>query len=396
LTNTDIEILRAYYYSSTYANRDSFKSIQKLKTMLADSLEKIPELMVMQESRKPKQAYVLDRGNYDAPTTKVYPNTPEKIFSFANNLPKNRLGLSQWLVDANNPLTARVAVNRFWQNIFGTGIVKTSEDFGNQGELPSHKELLDYLSTYYVESGWNTKKLIKLIVSSATYQQNSKATKKLLEIDAENRLLARGPANRLTAEMLRDNALAASGLLVKRIGGKSVKPYQPVGLWEINNTSYVPDSSTDVYRRSLYVIVKRSVPHPTLATFDAPSRSYCTNRRQKTNTPLQALVTLNDPAFLEASKVIGEEMTKAENDTIGITNAYRKLTGKTPKTSELNLLLDLKKTEFEKFNKNKNKAKSWLSVGYYKINPKLDPRLVAANTILANVILNSDACLTKR
>jgi Protein of unknown function (DUF1553)/Protein of unknown function (DUF1549)/Planctomycete cytochrome C/Concanavalin A-like lectin/glucanases superfamily len=396
LTNSDLEILKKQYTSSTFSKSNTNKNLQRLKIIMADSLEKIPELMVMQESKKPKQAYVLDRGYYDSPTVKVYPNTPEKIFKFANNLPKNRLGLAYWLVDEENPLTARVAVNRFWQNIFGVGIVKTSEDFGNQGELPSHKELLDYLSTYYVQSGWNTKKLIKLIVSSATYQQDSKASKKLMEIDSENRLLAHGPANRLTAEMIRDNALAASGLLVKKIGGKSVKPYQPAGLWEINNTTYIPDNNQDVYRRSLYVIVKRSVPHPTLATFDAPSRSYCVNRRQKTNTPLQALVTLNDPAFLEASKVIGEDMTKAENDSLGITKAYLKLTGKTPKPAELYLLLDLKKVEFEKFKKNKNKARAWLSVGYYQIDPKLDPRLVAANTVVANVILNSDACLTKR
>src|SRR6185295_19443090 len=210
----------------------------------------------------------------------------------------------------------------------GVGLVKTSEDFGNQGEFPSHPELLDWLAIQFRESGWNVKELNKLIVMSATYRQDSRVTPEVREKDPDNRLLARGPAFRLSAEMIRDNALAASGLLNKEIGGKSVKPYQPEGLWQINNTNYVSDTGKAVYRRSLYILVKRTVPHPTLATFDGSSRSYCVVRRQKTNTPLQALVTLNDPTFVEAARVLGEQMTRINDKRKAITDTYRKLTGR--------------------------------------------------------------------
>ncbi len=252
-----------------------------------------------------KVARLLDRGNYDALGEKVFPATPERIFPFPKNLPKNRYGLAQWLTLPDNPLTARVAVNRYWQLFFGTGLVKTTEDFGNQGELPSHPKLLDWLAVTFRQSGWNVKQLVRTIVTSATYRQSSHASKALYELDPQNRLLARGPAGRLSAEMMRDNALAASGLINRELGGLSIKPYQPDGLWRINGATYVPDSGDKVYKRSLYVMIKRSVPNPTLGTFDATSRSFCTVRRQKTNTPLQALVTLNDPTFVEAARVLG-------------------------------------------------------------------------------------------
>ena len=268
---------------------------------------------------------MLQRGSYEAPGEEVFPATPSSVLPFPDELPKNRLGLAQWLTREDHPLTARVAVNRFWQNFFGTGLVKTAEDFGNQGEMPSHPELLDWLAIYFRENGWDIKKLQKLIVMSATYRQDSRASVDAREKDAENRWLSHGPANRMSAEMIRDNALAASGLMRKEIGGKSMKPYQPEGLWEINNTHYVPDTGQVVYRRSLYVVVKRTVPNPTLSTFDAPSRSYCVVRRQRTNTPLQSLVTLNDPTFVEAACVLGEVMAKEGNSSQSILNAYRNL-----------------------------------------------------------------------
>jgi Protein of unknown function (DUF1553) len=349
----------------------------------------------MQEMPKPKVTHLLHRGQYDALGEEVKPNTPKDILAFPANLPKNRLGLAQWLTDGNNPLTARVAVNRIWQNFFGTGIVKTTEDFGNQGEMPSHPELLDWLAVNFQED-WDVKKLNKLIVMSATYRQDSKATKEMRERDPENRLLSHGPSNRLSAEMVRDNALAVSGLINKKIGGKSVKPYQPDGLWEINNTHYTQDSSDAIYRRSLYVVVKRSVPNPTLGTFDAPSRSYCVVRRQKTNTPLQALVTLNDPTFIEAAKVMGESMTKQADTRKAIIDIYRKLTSKTPSERELDLLLSLQKAEYEQFKQNIDKTKGWLKTGLYKIDPTLEAAAVAANAIVASTILNSDATITKR
>ena len=372
------------------------RNLQQMRTLLSDSIAGIPELSVMQDMPKPRKTFILKRGNYDAFGDEVFPNTPESILPFPGDLPKNRYGLALWLTNDNHPLTARVAVNRIWQNFFGTGLVKTSEDFGNQGELPSHPELLDWLAVTFRESGWDTKKLCKLIAMSATYRQDSKAGSAVMAKDPENRLLSHGPSLRLSAEMIRDNALMASGLLNQKIGGKSVKPYQPGGLWEINNTTYKADSGNDVYRRSLYVVIKRSVPNPTLATFDATSRSYCVVRRQKTNTPLQALVTLNDPTFVEASKVMGEQISEISDPGKGITEIYRKLTGVEPARPELELLKRLQVSELSKFRGDFKKTKGWLSAGQYEVNKNLEPAMVAANAVVASVILNSDATLTKR
>ena len=345
---------------------------------------------------QPRKTHILLRGNYDAPGEEVSPNTPAAILPFAPNLPRNRLGLALWMTDAKHPLTARVAVNRYWQNFFGTGLVKTTEDFGNQGEMPSHPELLDWLAVSFMESGWDVKKLNKLIVMSATYRQSSVASAEMKVKDPANRLLSHGPAVRLSAEMMRDNALLASSLLNPTIGGKSVKPYQPPGLWEINNTSYQADSGNAVYRRSLYVIVKRSVPNPTLSTFDGSSRSYCVVRRQQTNTPLQALVTLNDPTFVEAAKVLGEQLSKETNVAEGIKKMYRKLTGVVPDEKELALLQKLQLTELGKFKKDPRKAKGWLAAGQYVVDKNTDAATVAADAVVASVILNSDATITKR
>lgn len=396
LNENDKAVLKDYYFSAISSEvLEAQKQLQKQRTALSDSSEKIAEIMVMQEMPKPKITHLLHRGQYDALGEEVKPNTPKNILTFPANLPKNRFGLAQWLTNENHPLTARVAVNRFWQNFFGTGIVKTTEDFGNQGEMPSHPDLLDWLAVTFREN-WDVKKLNKLIVMSATYRQESKAIKEIRERDPENRLLSHGPANRLSAEMVRDNALAVSGLLNKKIGGKSVKPYQPEGLWEINNTHYTQDSSDAIYRRSLYVLVKRSVPNPTLGTFDAPSRSYCVVRRQKTNTPLQALVTLNDPTFIEAAKVMGESMARESDNKKAIVNIYRKLTSKIPSDRELDLLINLQKAEYEQFKQNPEKTKGWIKTGFYKIDPTLDVATVAANAVVASTILNSDATITKR
>jgi hypothetical protein len=389
--------LEDYYFSAVHQPSITLRNeLKNERNALSDATEEVQELMVMKESDTPKPSFLLERGNYDSPGEQVFPNTPDRILPMPKNLPKNRYGLAQWLTHPDHPLTARVAVNRLWQNIFGIGLVKTAEDFGNQGELPSHPKLLDYLAVSFTESDWDVKKIIKEMVMSAAYQQDSKTSKELLNRDKENRLLARGPARRLTAEMIRDNALAASGLLNKKMGGPSVKPYQPDGLWRINGATYIPDTTDEVYRRSLYVIVKRSVQNPTLGTFDATSRSYCVVRRQKTNTPLQALVTLNDPTFVEVSKVLGERMAKEENVEKSIMITYNKLTGKLPKAKELALLKELQQKELSKFNASISKAKGWLETGFYEINPELDMPLVAANAVVANVILNSDAALMRR
>jgi hypothetical protein len=390
-------ILSQYYVSAIHERVQlNAGELKKLRNSLADSVENIKDFMVMRESPEPKKTFLLQRGSYSAPGEEVFANTPAAIFPFPKEFPKNRLGLAKWLTHKDHPLTARVAVNRIWQNFFGMGLVKTTEDFGNQGAMPTHPELLDWLAIQFIESGWDLKKLNKMIVMSATYRQDSKATPILKEKDPENLLLARGPSVRLSAEMIRDNVLTASGLINKQVGGPSVKPYQPDGLWEINNTTYTADTGSALYRRSLYVLVKRSVPNPTLSTFDAGSRSYCVVRRQKTNTPLQALVTLNDPTFVEASRVIGEEMCSQNDANTAIVNVFRKLTGRKPMDGELRLLVDLKETSLNKFRQNPSKAKGWLTIGQYKSSKQFEPALLAANAVVANTIMNADASITKR
>lgn len=397
LSDTALNELKQYYFSAVHPGiRKLRNDLKQMRTALADSAESVKEIMVMQEMAEPKKSFILKRGNYDQLGEEVFPNTPASILPFPESLPRDRYGLAQWLAHEDHPLTARVAVNRFWQNFFGTGLVKTTEDFGNQGELPSHPELLDWLAVKFMESGWNVKALNKLIVMSATYRQDSRATPEMREKDPENRFLARGPAFRMPAEMIRDNALAASGLMNTKIGGKSVKPYQPEGLWQINNANYVADTGAAVYRRSLYVLAKRSVPNPTLATFDATSRSYCVVRRQTTNTPLQALVTLNDPTFIEAARALGAQMAKASDSRTAIRDTFKKLTGRTPSEKEVDLLVDLQKSQLKKFNAHPGKARGWLNTGQYIVESNSDTLLVAANAVVVSTILNADATLTKR
>jgi hypothetical protein len=271
----------------------------------------IPRTLVAEEG-DPMPAYVLKRGDYDKPLHQVERGVPSFLGSLPDGAPVNRLGLAQWLVSNQNPLTARVFVNRLWQQHFGTGIVKTSEDFGNQGEWPMDKALLDWLATRFVASGWRVKAMHRLVVTSAAFRQRAPTSPEKRATDPENRLASRGPRFRLDAEVIRDQALAVSGLLVERPGGKGFKPYQPEGLWEAiaftesDTSKYVPDTGPGIYRRSLYLFWKRTSPHPVMLTFDAPMREACTVRRSRTNTPTQALVTLNEPMFLEAARVMGE------------------------------------------------------------------------------------------
>lgn len=397
LTEDHFELLQSHYLKNNSKKAiEATTELKNLRAKLFDSLEQVKELMVMREMEEPRPTYVLERGIYDAYGEEVFPNVPDDILPWNDSLPKNRLGLAKWLTDPDHPLTARVAVNRYWQNYFGRGIVKTTEDFGNQGSLPSHPELLDWLALNFIESGWDLKALQKLIVMSSTYRQSSNTPAVLLAKDPENVLLARGPTVRLTSEMMRDNALAASGLLNRQIGGESVRSYQPDGLWKMNNNTYVQDKGDKLYRRSLYTLWKRTVPNPTLSTFDQPSRSECTVRRQKTNTPLQALVLLNDPTFLETAKVIGETITKEGATKESIAKAYRQLTGRTSSQEELDKLMALQQSEYENFQSDNNKRSGWESAGEYKIDPMLDANLVAANAIVASVIINSDASITKR
>ena len=334
--------LLAYYLSNHDARfREQLDNLRDSRRQLAKALDAVEEIMTMAELPSPRPAYLLERGAYDARRQQVQPGTPAAIMPFSSELPPNRLGLARWLSDPRHPLTARVAVNRFWQILFGRGIVVTSENFGSQGALPTHPELLDYLAREFVESGWDVKTMLHRLVSSATYRQSSRAGPQARKRDPDNTLLSRSPSRRLSAEMIRDQALAVSGLLVRRIGGPSVKPYQPPGLWqEKSGVVYKPDTGEGLHRRSLYTFWKRTSPPPSMMIFDAAKRDVCVARRQVTNTPLQALVLLNDPQFVEAARALAERVLaeggRAEDDRI--TFAFRLLTGRRPTRPELSTL----------------------------------------------------------
>ncbi|MDQ2843996.1 MAG: DUF1553 domain-containing protein [Acidobacteriota bacterium] len=371
---------------------------------LAEINREIPSTMVMAEMDKPRDTFVLGRGDYRNKGEKVEPNTPAVLPPLPKDAPRNRLTLAKWLVDPSNPLTARVAVNHFWQMYFGLGIVKTSEDFGSQGDPPSNQALLDWLANEFVESKWDVKAMQRLIVTSATYRQASKVTPEMLERDPENRLLARGPRFRLPAEMVRDNALALSGLINEKIGGPSVSPYQPKGLWEemafggdFSAQTYVQGHGPDLYRRSMYTFWKRSVPYPSLNTFDAPDREKCTARRAITNTPLQALVLMNDPTYVEASRVFAERDLQQAGPTAAdrIRYAFRLAMDRDPSPQEAAILQGLYKREIVHYDTDRAAAAKLVSIGEMKRNPKLDPAELAAWTLVASTILNMDETVTK-
>ncbi|OOG77114.1 DUF1553 domain-containing protein [Algoriphagus sp. A40] len=391
-----LDLKKLYLNNHSLAYREKLKAVISQRKAYSDSVEVIPEMMIMRDKAEKRPTYILTRGEYNLHGEEVFPNTPESVLPMKADLPRNRLGLAQWLISPENPLTARVAVNRFWQNYFGKGLVATSGDFGNQGQLPSHPELLDWLALEFQRSGWDVKAMQRLILTSATYRQASIKRPELEEKDPENVLLARGPMVRLSGELIRDNALAASGLLNSEIGGKSVFPYQPEGLWKVNGGNYVQSTGKNLYRRSMYTIWKRSVHHPTLAIFDAPDHSVSVSKRQETNTPLQALALLNDPTFVEVSKVLGEQMLTYPEISEAIKTTFRKVTGRNPHPKELEILLDLRENEYRKFTADRNKLKGWLETGEYRIDPDLDPVQVAANAVTASAIINSDAALTKR
>ena len=314
--------------------------------------------------------------------------------------PNNRLGLARWLVDPSNPLTARVTVNRFWQMYFGTGLVKTVDDFGSQGEWPSHPELLDWLATEFVRTGWDIKAMQKLIVTSATYRQSSRVTPELLQKDPENRLLARGPRVRLPAEAVRDEILSIAGLLVEKTGGPSVKPYQPAGLWkEISGgAGYQQDHGENLYRRSLYSFWKRTAPPPSMMIFDAAGRETCTVSESRTNTPLQALNLMNDVAYLEAARVLAERaMTEGGSTPAGrIAFAFRLATSRQPLPSETRILLESFHYFRDKYQTDPQPAVKLLNRGEHPRNEKLDPGELAAYAAVSSLILNLDEVVTKQ
>lgn len=377
--------------------RDAAEQVNHLRRQRTLLVESFPTCMVMQELPQPRQAYILIRGQYDKPGRPVEPATPA-AFPPPPQPPRNRLDLARWLVDPANPLTARVAVNRLWQLLFGTGLVKTVDDFGIQGEWPSHPELLDWLATEYVRLGWDTKAMLRLIVTSATYRQRSHAHAALLARDPENRLLARGPRVRLSAEMIRDQALAASGLLVERLGGPSVKPYQPEGLWsELADTEYVQDHGENLYRRSLYTFWKRTITPPAMAAFDAAGRESCTVRETRTNTPLQALVLLNEITFVEAARVLAQRVLAecGPDPRDRATRTFRLVLARKPREQELTVLVRFVSRQLERFRAAPEDAKALISVGEAPRPETLDACELAAYTTLANLVFNLDEAITK-
>ncbi|MCS7024250.1 MAG: DUF1553 domain-containing protein [Bryobacteraceae bacterium] len=405
-TKEQRETLRDYFLSheapeplrAAYLER---KQLQKAKAALEDE---IPTTMVMAELEKPRDTHILGRGDYRNKGEKVTPDVPAVLPPLPPGEPRNRLTLARWLVSGQHPLTARVTVNRYWQNYFGLGLVKSSENFGSQGDPPTHPELLDWLATEFVASGWDVKAMQRLIVTSATYRQSSKARPELLERDPENRLLARMSRFRLPAEMVRDQALAVSGLLNRQIGGRSVFPYQPAGIWEeiargeiFSAQVYKQSSGRDLYRRSMYWFWKRTAPPPSLVTFDAPDREKCVARRSVTNTPLQALVLMNDPTFVEAARVLAERvLDEAGSDPrLRVRHAFRLVTGRNPQPRELRLLETLASKQQAYYASDSEAAAGLLQVGESRPSSRYKPEELAAWTNVASVILNLDEAVSK-
>ena len=401
--------LRAWFVShhADVAIAEASTELERLRKEAAELARSIPSTMVMEDSAKRRPTFVLVRGEYDQPGDEVmagmlkFPSNDEFSVGF-NWAALNRLDLAKWLVDPEHPLTARVTVNRLWQQFFGTGLVKTADDFGTQGDWPSHPELLDWLAVELVESGWDIQHILKLIVTSATYQQSSNASPPAYASDPENRLLARGPRSRMPAEMLRDNALAISGLLVEKVGGPSVKPYQPAGLWEAvtydGDSEYVQDSGESLYRRSLYTFWKRQSPPPAMLTFDAPTRETCTAQRSLTSTPLQALVLMNDPTFIESARRLAERMMilPDKNAAARVEFAFRSATARRPTPEEVRILLDVFEAQQVAYAKTPNNAASLLAVGESQHDTSLDATHLAAWTTVASMILTLDETITKR
>jgi hypothetical protein len=407
-TDAERAAIRTHFRSIVSAEGMAIAAqVAALKADRANVEAKVPTAMVMQEMSKPRDTFVLKRGQYDQKGEKVTPIVPASLPPLPKGSKADRLALAQWLVQPEQPLVARVTVNRLWQSFFGTGLVKTSEDFGSQGDPPSHPELLDWLAVEFRGSGWDVKAMVRRIVTSSAYRQRSRVTPEGLARDPENRLLARAPRLRLPAEFIRDGALAVSGLLEGRIAGASVSPYQPSGLWEElasrsdgknwSAQEYTQSHGRDLYRRTMYTFWKRTSPPPTLVTFDAPDRETCTVRRSRTNTPLQALVLLNDPTYVEASRKLAERMLLEGGETTDdrITFAFRLALARKPAPAELEVLRQIFREGLAKYRSDKPAALKLLSVGESPRDPELDTAEVAAWSTVAGVILNLDEAVTK-
>jgi mono/diheme cytochrome c family protein len=403
------KVLHDYYIANVWAPlKATIEPLHQSLTVLEkerDRLDKaLPVTLVSHELPSPRPSYILKRGEYDQRGEQVQRGVPSFLPPLPKDAPLNRLGFAQWLLAPEHPLTARVAVNRYWQQVFGTGIVRTAEEFGSQGEPPSHPELLDWLAVQFRDDGWDVQKMMRRLVTSATYRQSSRAARDRLAKDPGNRLLSRGPRFRLDAETLRDQALSVSGLLIEKTGGPSVKPPQPAGLWEAvgyvtsNTARFTADTGNDkVHRRSLYTFWKRTAPPPQMTTFDAPSREACRMRRERTNTPLQALLLMNETQFVECARALAERTlhaggTKPEER---IAYVFRAATGRKPDAMETAVILETLNGHRARYTKDVEAAKNLIAIGETKADAKLDPSELAAWTMVANLVLNLDEVINK-
>ncbi|MBU6175349.1 MAG: DUF1553 domain-containing protein, partial [Planctomycetes bacterium] len=397
-TNSESEFTKGLFVEH-YIHKKS-ERIQKLKATLREERrklyelqDKVHEIMVMRELPTRKPAYVLTRGEYNLRADQVEPGTPAALSPFPEDLPRNRLGLARWTVAKDHPLTARVTVNRVWQSIFGRGLVKTSEDFGSQGSRPLYPQVLDALAVRFIESGWNMKDLVKTILMSDTYQQRSVSDRSNMEDDPDNELLARGPRFRLPAEMIRDNALAASGLLDLARGGPPVNPYEM-------SESFKPAKWSDgsgVYRRSLYTHWRRTGPPPALLAFDAPRRAVCTAKRERTDSPLQALVLLNGIQYVEAARALADRLIReSADDSALIENAFWICLSRAPDDQERAIVNRLLVDQRKEFEASEDRTKEFLQIGRFAANPDIPPPKLASVTVLCQVLMNHDSCVVKR
>jgi Protein of unknown function (DUF1553) len=382
--------------------------LAKLRKDKDDLMAQIPDTMVMDELEKPRDTFIFTRGNFQSKGEKVTAGTPNCWPPLPKDEPTNRLSLARWLVSTNQPLTARVTVNRYWGMLFGTGLVKTANDFGSQGERPSHPELLDWLASEFMQGSastssepkphaWDVKHLLRLLVTSATYRQSAVVTKEKLERDPYNRLLTRGPRVRLDAELVRDNALAIGGLLNSKIGGPSVKPYQPPGIWDGTDHKYEQSKGADLYRRGMYVFWKRAAHYPSFQTFDAPSRETCTVQRPRTSTPLQSLVVMNDPVYVEAARAFATRILQQRGLSLEeqLAFAFRVALARPPEKKELAVLERTYREQKANFAQDQKAAEELLAVGESPRPRNIDAVELAAMTGVANVLLNLNETITR-
>lgn len=394
-TASEVEPLFDYYLTTVDADYQAkLTALREKRKELNGIADGLSEIMVMREEPTRRDTFLLNRGAYDARTNKVIPETPDVLSALPDGALRNRLGLARWLTQTEHPLTARVVVNRIWQMVFGQGLVRTPEDFGRQGQPPTHPELLDWLAVDFVEHGWDVKRLLKKIVLSATYRQTSEPSTKSFKSDPQNLLLSWSPTFRLPAEMLRDNALATSGLLVRKIGGAPAKPYEV----EVSFKPVKPDQGEGLYRRSLYTYWKRTGPAPVMMTLDASKRDVCRVRRERTSTPLETFVLMNGPQFVEAARVLSEAILKQHNEDHhgALIDLFRTLTGRRPDQTEVMILSKLHSQQLEYFSTNPTKAEAYLKTGQRAVDPKLDANLLATLSTVANALFSFDEVVNRR